>query len=157
MFFFQTMDNERTEYKCDLCEKCFYFRSKLDRNLKMLSGEKPFSCNICEKSFNTNGQMNVHMRVHTGEMPYSCDACYKSFAQKIHLITHKRQHSEEKSRDTNWVSFGDNTYLDGQKRLLTGQALYKCGFCDKFFSLSNSDLNKHMRAHTVEKPFKCNI
>jgi KRAB domain-containing zinc finger protein len=34
--------------------------------------------------------------------------------------------------------------------------VYKCGICERDFSLSNSLLS-HIRSHTRDKPYKCDI
>lgn len=115
-------------YTCEVCNKPFVTKSKLERHSKSHSGVKDHACPVCNKMFAEKNNMLVHMSLHSGERPYVCSACNKSFRTHSRLIDHRKVHSS-----------------------LTP---YKCMLCDKSFKW-RSTLKTHIQNHSGEK-FKCN-
>ncbi|XP_046434728.1 zinc finger protein 271-like [Neodiprion fabricii] len=86
-------------------------------------------CSECDRIFASSSLLKRHSSVHSGERPYACEICDRRFAQLGQLNFHKKFHSNPR---------------------------YRCYICSKPF-LRPSDIEKHMRTHTGEKPFDCKI
>ena len=81
--------------------------------------------------------------MHTGEKPFECKICHRKFAEKVTLLKHQATHSKQ---------IKNSFYLNNKKK----SKVLQCDVCLKSFSYS-SELEKHYRSHTGEKPFACQI
>nr|XP_061842743.1 zinc finger protein 774-like [Nerophis lumbriciformis] len=173
---------DKTHLTCSHCDKTFKYPTKLIRDMRTHTGEKPFSCSaygdyvtqrqhlrtdaggkpyscsICHKSCTDQSSLGVHMRTHTGEKPFLCTVCGKGFAQSGNLKNHVRIHAGEKpfSCLVCGKSFAQSGNLQSHMRTHTGQKPFACPRCDKSVR-DRSSLAKHMRTHTGERPFFCSF
>ncbi|CAG0924012.1 unnamed protein product [Notodromas monacha] len=102
-----------------------------ERTQQQQSASNHSVCQVCHKSFKKRADFQRHLRVHTGERPFGCDLCEKKFSTSYALTSHKQQ-----------VHFP-------VKRV-------ECHVCNKMFA-NRSARNLHLRLHTGDKPFVCNV
>ena len=69
--------NEISQFKCNICNKYFKYKSQLKLHERMHVGEKPFKCDYCEKKFSRSTYLLLHKKRHTGDKPYKCEFCGK--------------------------------------------------------------------------------
>ncbi|XP_063764861.1 zinc finger protein 28 homolog [Eleginops maclovinus] len=144
------------KFKCEICEKGFQYNSKLQRHMRVHTGERTYSCKICGKDFKHQSNLSVHFKTHTGEKPYSCKVCGKDFRHQCELVVHLRIHSGEKPYSCKICGkrFRINRDLTVHLGVHTGEKPYSCKICGKNFR-RRCKLTLHTRIHTGEKPYPC--
>ncbi|KRF98294.1 uncharacterized protein Dwil_GK28118 [Drosophila willistoni] len=132
-----------SSFKCVYCQKIFSrkfnCRIHMLTHLKRLLNANPeidsqiisHICSHCGKSFMKSHDLSRHMLIHSKIKSHSCHICLKTYILKStltrHLLTHK-----------------------------TDQISFNCQVCGKSFK-SRTSLNLHLRLHTGERPFSCEI
>ncbi|XP_012562910.2 uncharacterized protein LOC100213175 [Hydra vulgaris] len=129
----------------------------------LLDEEKQFSCtfNGCGRTYKTKGNLKTHQKIHSGKFSFYCDyeGCEKGFVSAYSFKVHYRHHTGERpySCDNNGCAKSFNTLyrLRAHQRVHDG-TLFICYFqdCIKGFT-TKSDLTKHVRIHTQDRPFQC--
>ena len=133
-----------TPYKCKHCGQCFAQSSTLAGHLRTHNNqEKPFKCTDCQgRCFARVADFHIHQRIHTGEKPYQCNQCGKRFRLSSSPTKHRQVHLSDEVRI--------KESLEGKSKL------WRCGYWDKILKV-NSNLRRHERMHTNEKPHKCTV
>jgi len=108
----------------------------------------------------------------TGDSPYKCHICDEGFPERVAAISHiEAEHTEE------YQSLAEKGAFDGPEEVVSpqptesGEELYDqlrgkfpdyvnrkiiCVFCSRKF-WSAEDLRRHVRTHTGERPYACDI
>ncbi|GBN41435.1 Zinc finger protein 468 [Araneus ventricosus] len=107
-----------SHFICYACDKCFIFKSQLDRHYVIHSGERSFSCQICEQKFSVKCNLRRHMLTHSEQKARECDGCHKVCTRKANLVRHYRIHTGEKTYtcEKSGKSFSDPSHFNKQRK-----------------------------------------
>ncbi|KAK3609369.1 hypothetical protein CHS0354_036608 [Potamilus streckersoni] len=162
-------------YCCVVCGRTYTRDIYLSAHIRSHSGLIPYKCGICGKKFADNGTLRRHVKSHKTPFLYECDICDKGFQHSFALKLHMKMHKTEDASTARYSNAGRGTLVSDSsaeksiyecevcgKRLRRGDELKvhlqshqsrTCKICLKEFS----NLSYHMRQHSEDKPYSCNI
>lgn len=130
-------DKNQWKHVCKYCDKRFPLKINLDTHVKTHTGERNFTCRVCGRRFINNSVLNRHMETHVDFVPFKCEHCLQSYKHKKSLDVHLfRVHG---------IGSGEEAKERVKKY---------CHVCPKSY-FDRNKLEKHLRTHTGERPFKC--
>ncbi|XP_076244279.1 uncharacterized protein LOC143185274 isoform X2 [Calliopsis andreniformis] len=161
------------EYQCTECSSRFCTNGGLNRHSKIHTNKQSWKCPSCEKYFNSKTQLRSHSKIHEAstwnEIQSGIGSCPEnSIATGIEtsigvinsplngdVIDPDSTVSEKVLLDTvaekEVMDRARNISLEKKERK---EYTNKCKFCPKTFR-KPSDLIRHVRTHTGERPYKC--
>lgn len=166
-----TKKDSKLKFKCDLCEPSVIFQQAqtlISHNIKM-HGATPFKCLSCEETFSKKADLNAHHRsVHRGipapdpkskkKRRHHCSLCSSHFSMKCslkkHLSLEHQVHDTFSCRICHEEFPTFERYRQHQRQEHDSGPVM-CEECGK--SVLPSLLKQHMRIHTGERPFACDL
>ncbi|XP_072316378.1 zinc finger protein 236-like isoform X1 [Eucyclogobius newberryi] len=164
-------------HRCDECPQSFNLEFNLTLH-KSTHSTSDFSCPVCRKKFSRIASLKSHLMLHEKEENLMCAECGDEFVLQSQLSLHLEEHRKELSGGKVFTCKTCNEELKTSallkehtkthvkmRPLLSSSRNYKksidrsgftnsCLHCGKTFK-KPSQLVRHTRIHTGERPFKC--
>ncbi|XP_063408012.1 zinc finger protein 888-like [Mytilus trossulus] len=151
--------------KCKLCQKGYKKLNGLSQHLRLT--HKTY-CIHCEENMSSVDELKEHLnKTHNifasedGSFKYGCKICGKTFANGHKLKAHEYVHNIHpplKCSICHQILKSEKTlsYHMKTKHNDAYQKNVSCEYCGKLF-WCKSELDKHSRVHTNERPYLCHI
>ncbi|RZF39987.1 hypothetical protein LSTR_LSTR002390 [Laodelphax striatellus] len=150
--------HQKNKYVCGVnnCEKSFtMFAHLIDHDINEHSDlHFEVACEFCDRMFLSQDRLQIHTNSFHSEKKLPCDLCGEKFTSKSTLLTHKVRHSGRFTCVHCGLTANSNSALVEHIRKHTDERPFDCDICDKKFK-SKNNLRAHMRSHSKLPQFKC--
>ncbi|XP_039592540.1 zinc finger protein 236-like isoform X1 [Polypterus senegalus] len=136
--------------QCPVCNKKFSRVASLKAHIMLHEKEENLICSECGDEFVLQSQLSMHLEDHrkelSGNKVYDCKLCRKEFKLASLLKEHMKTHYKIRPVTGNTRNYKRTIDRSGFTN--------RCQHCGKTFK-KPSQLVRHVRIHTGERPFKC--
>ncbi|CAL2029757.1 unnamed protein product [Caenorhabditis brenneri] len=120
-------------------------------------------CQLCpeeeQKSMDLSDQQQMEehfMDKHVDKEKKTCEACPTDHIQPHNIVQHYRLHTNNVYACQQCGKRGRRNYLRSHVRIHTGERPFRCDICSKSFG-DSSTLRRHRLIHTGEKKYQCPV
>lgn len=116
-------------------------------------GSAPLKCTMCGQTYRTSSKLQRHIRVHSGERPYTCNICGRRFSRSDHLKQHSKVHLNHRTKNTCRICnarFVGVHLLKAHLRSHGIKSVQTCTTCGEAFE-NSIELDKHKKLHEVKQ------
>ncbi|CAH8609955.1 unnamed protein product [Schistosoma margrebowiei] len=148
--------HEGIKYPCDQCSKAFSSKSMLNIHVKAIHKGIKLTCKQCDRKFNCKSNLNLHVKSAHEGIFFQCDECDKKFTAKCPL----NRHIQSIHRGVRFTcgqcdkNFTKQSTLNDHVKVVHEGFKFSCQFCEKSFS-TKKYFRKHVKTkHESERYFQ---
>ncbi|XP_065351989.1 zinc finger protein 34-like [Cloeon dipterum] len=155
-------ESKRSTYQCNICQRNFFAVSNLKVHLKRHANQRDFSCPHCEYKSFTKNDLDRHIATHTMKYDNICEYCGRTFSAKRLLNCHiKTVHTDDRNDFCcalcpHKAKLKSNLRVHIRLKHLGDYYTHVCPVCGLKVAMRSAFV-QHMRAHTGDRPFKCDL